>query len=285
MGQYYKSNREHIYEELLLVDLLIHAEVTKFRVKYKEEQQNMKGLYISDAEIDEILEDKHLGNDWISSNSELDSAGWLTFLSSEKALQIQGEFLIQKYVEIYLPIPSYDERKSLWEKNLSIIFDAAEQSNAILFFDEADTLFGKRTEVKDAHDRYANIEVSYLLQKIDEYTGLVIMATNFSKNIDDAFERRLHFAIQFPFPNEDSRLRIWKGIFPPETPLDDNIDFSFLAKKFNITGGNIKNVAFQTAFFAAESGSRLTMEHIMCAGKREFDKMGRLWDNTEFMNP
>ncbi|MBN2532166.1 MAG: AAA family ATPase [Spirochaetales bacterium] len=168
------------------------------------------------------------------------------------------------------------------EKNLHKIFTEAETSNAILFFDEADALFGKRTEVKDAHDRYANIEVSYLLQKIDEYTGLVILATNFSKNIDEAFERRLHFAIHFPFPDEASRLQIWMNIFPGETPLAEEIDFKYLANKLPVAGGHIKNIALQAAFFAAESGGKLTMEHIMRASRREFDKMGRLWDKREF---
>jgi SpoVK/Ycf46/Vps4 family AAA+-type ATPase len=167
------------------------------------------------------------------------------------------------------------------EKNLSGIFKAAESSNALLFFDEADSLFGKRTEVKDAHDRYANIEVSYLLQRIDEYDGVIILATNFSKNIDEAFERRLHFSINFPFPDEISRLSIWKNIFPKETPLDEAVDLGLLAKKLEISGGHIKNIALRASFYAAESGARVCMDQIIRASKREFDKIGRLLDTNE----
>jgi SpoVK/Ycf46/Vps4 family AAA+-type ATPase len=173
------------------------------------------------------------------------------------------------------------------EKNLDIIFNEAQASNCILFFDEADAMFGKRTEIKDAHDRYANVEVSYLLQKIDEYRGIVIMATNFSSNLDPAFERRLHFSIKFPFPDEQCRLLIWKNIFPKQTPLDENIDFEFLAKKFIISGGNIKNIALASAFYAAESNSKeikVNMSHIIKACKSEFEKIGRLWDNQLDIN-
>jgi SpoVK/Ycf46/Vps4 family AAA+-type ATPase len=164
------------------------------------------------------------------------------------------------------------------EKNLNKIFEEARLSNAVLFFDEADALFGKRTEVKDSHDRYSNIEVSYLLQKIDEYTGIVIMATNFFKNIDEAFERRIHFILNFPAPDENSRLHIWKKIFPDIAPLAKDINFDSLAKKIRINGGNIKNIALASAFFAAEGGSIITMEHIVKACKREYEKIGLLWD-------
>ena len=115
------------------------------------------------------------------------------------------------------------------EKNLDRIFDAAEGSNAILFFDEADALFGKRSEVSDAHDRYANIEVAYLLQKMEGYAGAVILATNFRQNIDDAFVRRLDFVIDFPFPEAEDRKRIWRLLLPEEAPLDDDVDLEFLA--------------------------------------------------------
>lgn len=165
------------------------------------------------------------------------------------------------------------------EKNLSKIFNEAETSNSILFFDEADSLFGKRTEVKDSHDRYSNIEVSYLLQRIDEYDGVVIMATNYSKNIDEAFERRLHFIINFPFPDEASRMLIWQNAFTGKIPLDKNIDFRFLAKKFEISGGNIKNIALQSAFYAADSGGALNMDHILKACRGEYEKIGRLWQD------
>jgi SpoVK/Ycf46/Vps4 family AAA+-type ATPase len=125
------------------------------------------------------------------------------------------------------------------EKNLDRIFREAQNSNAILFFDEADVLFGKHSEVRDSHDRYANIEISYLLQKMEEYQGIVILATNFRKNIDEAFVRRLHFAVEFPFPEEEYRFQIWQRVFPAEAPLDETVDLPFLAHQFKAAGGNI----------------------------------------------
>jgi SpoVK/Ycf46/Vps4 family AAA+-type ATPase len=168
------------------------------------------------------------------------------------------------------------------EKNLSKIFKEAETSNAILFFDEADALFGKRSEVRDSHDRYANIEIGYLLQKMDEYTGVVILATNMKKNMDEAFVRRMHFCVEFPFPDEGYRLRIWQNIFPQETPLSNNIDYNFLAGKFKFSGGNIKNAALAAAFYAANDGQAVTMEHLIQATKREFQKMGKLCVKADF---
>lgn len=163
------------------------------------------------------------------------------------------------------------------EKNLSKIFKEAEASNAILFFDEADALFGKRTEVSDAHDRYANIETSYLLQKMEEYQGIVILATNLQKNMDEAFTRRIRFIVEFPFPDETSRLRIWKTLFPKEAPLREEIDYESLSKHFKIAGGNIKNIALNAAFLAAEDNKTIGMEHILHGIKREFEKMGKFW--------
>ena len=168
------------------------------------------------------------------------------------------------------------------EKNLAKIFNEAETSNAILFFDEADSLFGKRSEVKDAHDRYANIEIGYLLQRMEEYTGVVILATNMKKNMDEAFVRRMHFTVEFPFPEEQYRLRIWQAIFPKETPVDETIDFTFLSRKFKITGGNIKNIALNAAFYAADDGCTVTMRHLILAMKREYQKMGRLCVKADF---
>ncbi len=168
------------------------------------------------------------------------------------------------------------------EKNLSRIFQEAEQSNAILFFDEADAVFGKRSEVKDAHDRYANIEVNYLLQKMEEHEGMVILASNFQKNIDEAFVRRLRFIVEFPFPEEEYRYRIWKGVFPEDAPLSDDIDFEFAAKKLRIAGGNIKNIAIGAAFLAAENSGVLHMEHVIRATRREYQKMGRLCVKADF---
>jgi SpoVK/Ycf46/Vps4 family AAA+-type ATPase len=168
------------------------------------------------------------------------------------------------------------------EKNLAGIFREAETANALLFFDEADALFGKRSEVKDSHDRYANIEIGFLLQRMEEYEGVVILATNMKKNMDEAFVRRMHFTVDFLFPDENSRLRIWQDIFPKETPLDKSIDFGYFSKSFNISGGNIKNIALAAAFYAADDGMAVTMEHMVQACKREFQKMGKLCLKSDF---
>ncbi len=168
------------------------------------------------------------------------------------------------------------------EKNLRAIFKEAETSNTILFFDEADALFGKRSEVRDSHDRYANIEISYLLQKMEEYEGIVILATNLHKNMDEAFVRRMHFVLEFPSPEEEHRFHIWSNIFPREAPLDKSVDFRFLARQFKITGGSIKNIALSASFLAADDGSNITMRHIIRATKREFQKMGKLCSEADF---
>jgi SpoVK/Ycf46/Vps4 family AAA+-type ATPase len=168
------------------------------------------------------------------------------------------------------------------EKNLDRIFREAQASNAILFFDEADALFGKRSEVKDAHDRYANIEVAYLLQKMEEYDGITILATNLRKNMDEAFTRRLHHIVEFPFPDQAHRERIWQGMFPAETPLVGDVDFGFLARQFELTGGNIRNVALAAAFMAAEDGGAIRMEQLILATARELQKMGKLPSKADF---
>ncbi len=162
------------------------------------------------------------------------------------------------------------------EKNLNRVFTEAEHSNAILFFDEADALLGKRSEVQDAHDRYANIEIAYLLQKMEEYRGVTILATNLRQNIDDAFTRRIRFIIEFPLPGEEDRLRIWRGVWPQATPRAPELDLDFLARRFKITGGNIRNIALSAAFYAAESDGAVEMKHLILAAKREFLKMGKL---------
>jgi SpoVK/Ycf46/Vps4 family AAA+-type ATPase len=168
------------------------------------------------------------------------------------------------------------------EKNLSAIFQEAKDSNAILFFDEADALFGKRSEVKDAHDRYANIETAYLLQKMDEYEGIVILATNLRNNMDEAFTRRMQVIIDFPFPEEEYRRQIFEGIFPKQAPVSSDIDFVFLAHQFKLTGGNIKNIALHAAFLAAEDDKRIGMAQIIRATKREFEKIGKLCSKADF---
>ncbi len=168
------------------------------------------------------------------------------------------------------------------EKNLDRIFRAAHSSNAILFFDEADALFGKRSEVKDAHDRYANIEVAYLLQKIEEHEGAVILASNLSKNIDDAFSRRMHYVVEFPLPGVPHREQLWRGMFPPEAPLSPDVDFGFLAKQFQISGGDIKNVVLAAAFLAAQDGKVITMKQVIKAMARQMSKRGRIPSATDF---
>ena len=168
------------------------------------------------------------------------------------------------------------------EKNLSRIFAEAETSNAILFFDEADALFGKRSEVRDAHDRYANIEIAYLLQKMEEYDGVVILATNLRKNMDDAFVRRMHFTIDFPFPDEWDRRRIWASIWPDQARRAADLDLGFMAQRFEIAGGNIRNIALAAAFLAAEDDQPIGMQHLIRATQREYQKMGKVVLDGEF---
>ena len=168
------------------------------------------------------------------------------------------------------------------EKSLNRIFQQALDSSAILFFDEADALFGKRTEVKDSHDRYANIEVSYLLQKMEEYDGIAILATNLRQNIDDAFLRRVQFIIEFPFPDEEHRKRIWDVIFPREVPIADDVDFQLLARSIRLAGGNLKSIGLAAAFYAASDGGVIKQEHLINAARREFQKLGRNWNESDW---
>jgi AAA+ superfamily predicted ATPase len=162
------------------------------------------------------------------------------------------------------------------EKNLDRIFTTAETANAILFFDEADALFGKRSEVRDSHDRYANIEISYLLQKMEQYEGIAILATNLRQNLDEAFLRRLQIVVEFPFPDEIQRRQIWELLFPPETPRSEDIDFDLLAHQFRIAGGNIKNIVLGSAYLAAADGGRVDMTHLWQSAQREYQKLGKV---------
>jgi len=166
------------------------------------------------------------------------------------------------------------------EKNLRSIFDAAERSGAILFFDEADALFGKRTEVRDSHDRFANIEVNYLLQRMEDYRGLAILCTNRRSTLDRAFLRRLRFVIEFPFPDADHRRRIWQKMFPPEAPLGA-LDFAALAR-FEVPGGNIRNIAVNAAFLAAAANQPIAEMHVLLAARREYAKIDKLITAAEF---
>jgi SpoVK/Ycf46/Vps4 family AAA+-type ATPase len=161
------------------------------------------------------------------------------------------------------------------EKNLNHLFNEAQKSNAILFFDEMDALFGKRSDVKDAHDKYANLETAFLLQKMEEYKGISVLASNHLHNIDEAFLRRINYIIRFPFPDAEHRELIWRGSFPKECPLAEDVDFAFLAKKFEIAGGNIKNVVMTAAFLAVEVERVVGMKHLVQALKYELQKNGK----------
>jgi len=157
------------------------------------------------------------------------------------------------------------------EKNLRRVFDAADQGGSILLFDEADALFGKRSDVKDSHDRFANIEVSYLLQRMECYRGLAILTTNLKSALDNAFLRRIRFIVQFPFPDVDLREEMWKRAYPKKTPTD-SLDYRRLAQ-MNLTGGHIRNIALNSAFIAAEAGDPITMTHIAHAAEAEYSKL------------
>jgi hypothetical protein len=159
------------------------------------------------------------------------------------------------------------------EKNLRRVFDAAERGSAVLLFDEADALFGKRTEVSDSHDRFANIEISYLLQRMEAYEGLAILTTNMRSALDGAFLRRLRFVIEFPFPDAAQRREIWRRVFPAAVPLD-GLDERTLAR-MDIAGGNIRNVALGAAFLAADAGVAVGMEHVTSAAVTEYAKLER----------
>ncbi|MBE9129622.1 ATP-binding protein, partial [Coleofasciculus sp. LEGE 07081] len=165
------------------------------------------------------------------------------------------------------------------EKNLRRVFDAAEGGGTILLFDEADALFGKRSEVKDSHDRHANIEVSYLLQRMESYRGLAILTTNLKSALDQAFLRRIRFIVQFPFPDASQRAEIWRRIFPKQTPTE-GLDFRKLGK-LNVAGGNIRSIAMNAAFIAADAGESVQMKHILRSAKSEYVKLERPLTDTE----
>ena len=162
------------------------------------------------------------------------------------------------------------------EKNLGALFDAAEEGQVMLLFDEADSLFAKRTEVKSSVDRYANMEVNYLLQRLDSFEGIAILTTNFGNSIDSAFKRRLTYRITFPFPDEEMREQLWRALLPPQVPIKGTLDFASLAQKFRLSGGYIRNAALRAAFLAVEEGSALTHAHIERAIRMEFREIGKL---------
>jgi SpoVK/Ycf46/Vps4 family AAA+-type ATPase len=165
------------------------------------------------------------------------------------------------------------------EKNLRRVFDAAEEGGAILLFDEADALFGKRSEVKDSHDRYANIEVSYLLQRMEAYRGLAILTTNMKDALDPGFLRRIRFVVQFPFPDAAERIEIWRRMFPTQTPVH-GLDMTKLAK-LHVAGGNIRNIALNAAFLAADANEPVRMNHVLRAARAEYAKIEKPLTDAE----
>src|SRR5690606_14914454 len=162
------------------------------------------------------------------------------------------------------------------EQNLAKLFDAAEDGHTIILFDEADSLFAKRTEVKSSVDRYANLEVNYLLQRLDTFEGIAILTTNFGTSIDNAFKRRLSFRLTFPFPDEEAREALWQSHLPPQLPKAGNFNLAELARKYRLSGGYIRNAALRAAFLAAEEASALTQDHLERAIKAEFREIGKI---------
>jgi hypothetical protein len=171
------------------------------------------------------------------------------------------------------------------EQHLAQLFDEAEASSAILFFDEADTLFGKRTEVKDAHDRNANLQASYMLQRIEAYQGVAILASNLTKNMDEAFTRRIRFIVEFSLPGEVDRRRIWERAFPAGAPRAPDVDLDTLAREVDVAGGHIRNIVLRAAFQAASEGEVIAMRHLLVAVRREYQKMGRTVEMSRFSRP
>jgi DNA polymerase III delta prime subunit len=168
------------------------------------------------------------------------------------------------------------------EKNLDRIFAESERVNAVLLFDEADALFGRRSEVSDAHDRYANVETAYLLQRMELFGGIAILATNLRSNLDEAFARRLDAVVDFPEPDEEHRLRLWDRCIGPVAPRAGDLDLEFLARSFKLSGGNIRNAAVAAAYLAADAAAPISMVHLVRATFREYQKLGRLCTDTEF---
>lgn len=162
------------------------------------------------------------------------------------------------------------------EKNLAEVFDAAEDGQALILFDEADSLFAKRTEVKSSVDRYANLEVNYLLQRLDSFEGVAILTTNLEGSIDNAFKRRMTLRLAFPFPDEDMRVRLWTAHIPPEVPTRGDFDFAELARRFPMSGGYIRNSALRAAFLAAQEALPMSQEHLLRAIQLEYRELGKL---------
>ncbi len=168
------------------------------------------------------------------------------------------------------------------EKNLDRIFTEADRVNGVLLFDEADAVFGKRSDVKDSHDRYANVEVAYLLQRMEMFDGVAILTTNLRANLDEAFTRRLDAVVDFPVPDDDGRLHLWQTHLPLGVPRGTDLDLDFLARQFKLAGGNIRNIALAGAYLAAAEDKPLSMAHLIHGTAREYQKLGRMCVESEF---
>jgi hypothetical protein len=193
---------------------------------------------------------------------------------------IAGEMGLDLYVVDLASV--VDKYVGETEKNLDRIFAEAESVNGVLLFDEADALFGKRSDVSDAHDRYANVEVAYLLQRMELFEGIAILATNLRSNLDEAFARRLDLLIDFPEPEADDRLRLWRHCLGTTAPRDPELDLEFLARSFRLSGGAIRNIVVTAAYAAAEDSSPISMTHLVRATQREYRKLGRMVVQAEF---
>jgi SpoVK/Ycf46/Vps4 family AAA+-type ATPase len=162
------------------------------------------------------------------------------------------------------------------ERNLAALFDAAEAGHAILLFDECDSLFGKRTDVKSSNDRYANLETNYLLQRLESFTGICLLTTNHENAIDQAFMRRLSLHVRFELPEAEEREQLWRAMLPAAAPVAANLDVSGLARRFAMSGGYIRNAALRAAFMAADDGTAITTRHLESAAKLEYEGMGKI---------
>jgi SpoVK/Ycf46/Vps4 family AAA+-type ATPase len=168
------------------------------------------------------------------------------------------------------------------QKNISELFDRAKGINALLFFDEADAMFARRTEVSDSHDRNSNSEVAHLLQKLEEYDGISILASNLKDNIDDAFKRRIKYMVYFPFPDGDTRSILWRKMIPEKAPVEDGLDLDFFAQNFEMSGSEIKDAVLHAAYMAAREQALIGNKHIIEAIKLSFAKYGKVLKNEDF---
>jgi SpoVK/Ycf46/Vps4 family AAA+-type ATPase len=167
------------------------------------------------------------------------------------------------------------------EKQLAQLFDAAESGHTIILFDEADSLFSKRTEVKSSNDRYANLEVNYLLQRMEAFSGIAVLTTNHDAAIDEAFRRRLSFRIRFPMPEADERERLWRSLFPSTARVNRDVDLTALAERYEMSGGYIRNAVLRAAFHAANEGTAICMRHVVRAAALEYAAMGKVSTATQ----